>query len=35
MNFFNIENISIFIILNEKLLFLFKFVGIYSNIVSF
>ena len=33
MNFFNIENISISMIRNEKLLFLITFVGIYSNIV--
>ena len=35
MIFFNIENISILIVLNEKVLFLFRFVEIYSNIVSF
>ena len=35
MNLFNIDNISISIILNENLMFLFMFVGIYSYIVSF
>ena len=35
MIFFNIENISNSITLNEKLLFLLMFVEIYSNIVSF
>ena len=34
MNFFNIENISFSITLNEKLMFLFIFMGLYSNIVS-
>ena len=35
MNFFNSKNISVSITLNEKLLLLFSYVGIYSNIVSF
>ena len=35
IDFFNSESISISIVLYEKLLFLFIFVGIYSNIVSF
>ena len=35
MNFFSSENISVSITLNKKLLFLFIFLGLYSNIVSF
>ena len=35
INFFNSEKISGSITLNEKLLFLFIFVGIYSNIALF
>ena len=34
MNIFISENISVSITLNKKLLFLFIFVGLYSNIVS-
>ena len=35
MNFFHSENISVSIALDKKLLFLFIFLGLYSNVVLF